>query len=1075
MIKESSLDKVRDANIYDIISHYAELKRSGSSWTCCSPLTNEKTPSFHVNTVKNNWVCYSSDQAGDGIKFVQLKENCSFIEAIEKIAAICHIILEHEAITEERQRVIDARQKGLQILKSASDIYQKKYNELTDNHWAKKLIESRGITKESILNFSIGYTPGSRIITDPLISKALFDEGKATGLITTKEDKHFDFFNDKIIFPIQDHRGDVIGFGGRADEGINPKYINTRETNYYSKTKVLYGLYQAKAAISRESTAILTEGYTDVIAAHQNELVNTVATCGTALTRAQAILLHKYARNVIILRDNDGVDEKGNDKAGIIAALKDINILLLQGFRVSVCLLPEGEDPDSYSRKGDLKKYIQEKSQDAVEWKTNKIKIKAANDPDAISDAVKEVSEMLFDIKDDIKRGLYIDKVAKLFKLPKKNFTDLLASIQEKIESKAAKVAELSNEQLDDLKLPKGADYQEFLKYGFVTVSNSYWFQSKNGFFKGSNFKMLPLFHIYGQKNNKRICEVMSEDKKRRLVVLETEDFLMMTKFQKRILDETFLVFTENVTNHHFIRMRNRILAEFTTAYEITTLGWQNKEKFFAFADCIYERGVLKRIDPYGIINIDKESKEDEEKSNYLDEVSSYYLPAFSELYKHMRDDDDPYENDRYFVYKQSPVTLQKWLDKLIEVYGLEKATIGFSFDVATLFRDVFLRRYGFFPLLFLSGTKGSGKTKFGESLVTLFTHKQEPFDLNSGTHVAFTRRIARLNNVPTMLEEYHDNIDEKLFQPLKGAYDGRGREMGKATGDNRTNTTKVNSSLILLSQYLSNRDDNSLTSRSIIINFIKSVDPFTFEQVEAYNALKSWEEAGLSSMLLDLLDHRVYIIDNLHKTYSDYTKRFKKDLKNMEYEERMLQNYAALITPLHLLSEKLHLPFNMELVYAQYKNAIIDSSDLIVESEGLAVFWEILEFLLHRGMIQNDYHFNVCTDFTVKLAGRKGEKDTEWKNAEGKRLLFLNLKAVHQLYHKEASTRDGSDIISASTMRNYFKAKGYFIGVKGSHRYGNKISTTAMVFDYDAMQKGGVLNLDSGITDHFKDLSPEM
>lgn len=1075
MIKESSLDKVREANIYDIVSNYADLKRSGSSWTCCSPFTKEKTPSFHVNTVKNNWVCYSSDQAGDGIKFVQLIDNCSFIEAVEKIAAICHIILEHEAVTEERQRVIDARQKGLDVLKSATNVFQKKYNELADTHWAKKLIEGRGFTKESILNFNIGYTPGSRIISDPLISNALFDEGKNTGLISTKEDRHFDTFNDRIMFPIQDHRGDVIGFGARADEGINPKYINTRETNYYSKTKVLYGLYQAKSAIARESTAVLTEGYTDVIAAHQNDLVNTVATCGTALTREQAILLKKYARNVIILRDNDGLDEKGNDKAGIVAALKDINILLLQGFKVSVCLLPEGEDPDSYSRKGNLKEYIIEKSQDAFIWKATKIKNKAANDPDAVSDAVKEVSEMLFDIKDDIKRGLYIDQTAKLFKLPKKNFTDALSNIQEAIESRAAKVAKLSNEQLDDLKLPKGADYDEFLKHGFVTVNNSYWFQSKNGFIKGSNFRITPLFHIYGQKNNIRICEITSENNKKTLVVFTTADFLMMTKLQERILDETFLVFTEHVTNHHFIRMRNRILSEFTKAHEITTLGWQNKERFFAFADCIYERGVLKRVNPYGIIEIDKESYEEEEKSSYFDEVNSYYLPAFSELYKYMRDDDDPYENDRYFVYKQSPVTLQRWVDKLIEVYGLEKATVGFSFVVASIFRDIFMRRYGFFPLLFLSGAKGSGKSKFGESIVSLFTHKQEPFDLNSGTHVAFTRRIARLNNVPTLLEEYHDNIDDKLFQPLKGAYDGRGREMGKATGDNRTNTTKVNSSLILLSQYLSNRDDNSLTSRSVIINFIKSVDPYTVEQLEAYTALKSWEEVGLSSMLIDILDHRTYISDKLHKTYSEYNRRFKNDLKNTEYEERMLQNYVALITPLSLLSDKLHLPFKLEDVYTQFKNAIIDSSDLIVESEGLSVFWEMLEFLLHRGMLQGDYHFNISTDLSVKLSGRKGERDLEWKNSKGNRLLYLNLKAAHQLYHKEASTRDGADIISASTMRNYFKAKGYFIGVKSSHRYGAKLSTTAMVFNYDAMRDGGVLNLDSSITEPFKDLPPGM
>jgi len=170
-------------------------------------------------------------------------------------------------------------------------------------------------------------------------------------------------------------------------------------------------------------------------------------------------------------------------------------------------------------------------------------------------------------------------------------------------------------------------------------------------------------------------------------------------------------------------------------------------------------------------------------------------------MYKYTRDGDDPYENDRYFVYKKSPVSMDEWMQQLKKVYG-KKSYTGIAFAFATLFRDIYLRRYQYFPHLFLTGEKGSGKSKYGESIVALFTFKQEPFDLNSGTPVAFYRRLSRIMNAPTMLEEYHDGVDDKIFQPIKGAYDGRGREMGKATGDNRTTTTKVNCSLILLSQH---------------------------------------------------------------------------------------------------------------------------------------------------------------------------------------------------------------------------------------------------------------------------------
>jgi hypothetical protein len=220
---------------------------------------------------------------------------------------------------------------------------------------------------------------------------------------------------------------------------------------------------------------------------------------------------------------------------------------------------------------------------------------------------------------------------------------------------------------------------------------------------------------------------------------------------------------------------------------------------------------MMKKPNDYGIIQLESGVKTE---SEYMEDVKHFYSPSASVMYKFTRDGDDPYENDRYFIYKESPVAFHTWMKQMHAVYG-KKATTGIAFLIATLFRDIYLKRYQFFPHLFLTGEKGSGKSKFGESCTALFLYKQEPFDLNSGTPVAFYRRLSRIMNAPTMLEEYHDNVDDKIFQPIKGAYDGRGREMGKATGDNRTTTTKVNCSLIILSQYLSSRDDNSLTSSS--------------------------------------------------------------------------------------------------------------------------------------------------------------------------------------------------------------------------------------------------------------------
>ncbi|MES2813228.1 MAG: DNA primase [Bacteroidota bacterium] len=1083
MYKESTINLVREADITKVIGNYADLKRAGSLYECKSPLNpNEKSPSFKVSPAKNNFVCYSTQHSGDGIKFVMLKENCNFIEAIEKIAGICNIFLEREEETEEVKQKRSEKEQLLKLMDWASKKYQKELANLPTDNWSKEMVSNREINEETILTFGIGYAPTNwNFLTNTVVEHGKLELAKTTEIVSVKDGKAYDFFNNRLMFPIQDVNGNVIAFGGRCskeEEGKTAKYINSRETSIYSKTATLYGLFQAKNAIAKSRTAVLTEGYTDVTSLHQNGCDIAIASCGTALTDSHCKLLSRFAAHVIICRDNDGFDEKGNPKAGTKATLKDIDISLKHGFKVSVVIFPEGEDPDSQARNlskeitaylsiegntiesedcpKNISEYIFANAKDAVLWKTEFLKNQAANDPDKISECVSEVSKMIFQIKDDVKRGLYLKDCAKALKQP----MPVLKGMIEKLASEAIEksLKKPSTTSAEDLGLPPGADFEEFKKHRYITLGNSCWFQNRGGTFsKGTNYRLTPLFHVYGKNDNKRLCEVINESGSKKLIDFDSTAFVSRNKFDEALINEGFFVNLENFSAVQFTLMRNRILSDFIMAFELKTLGWQ-KEGFFAFANCVYFKGIIKDVNQYGIVQIETDNPD---TSEYFEEVKHYYSPAFSEIYKHTRDDDDPYENDRYFVYKKAPIAIHTWMNQLKKVYG-DKSTTGIAFIIASMFRDIYIKRYQFFPHLFLTGEKGSGKSKFGESLSAMFTYKQEPFDLNSGTPVAFYRRLSRITNAPTMLEEFHDNVEDKIFQSLKGAYDGRGREMGKATGDNRTTTTKVNSSLIILSQYLSSRDDNSLTSRSVIEHFIKPQESFTNEQLQEYNLLKSWEEEGLSSMLVDVLEHRKYVEDNLHQTYAEINKQLKKELQGIEYQERMLQNYVALMTPIKLLFDKIKFPFTYNEIYKQFKEAIIDSSDLIVESEGLAEFWRTLEYLLDRQpypLLVKDTHFKIEKFGTLQLQTRKGEKDHEWVNTNKKQVLMLRLNAVHQLYHKEVSTREGVDVIGENTLRNYFKSKKYYIGSVKSHNFSDT-STSAYVFDYSMMEHGGILNL---------------
>jgi DNA primase catalytic core len=1061
MIKETTMQEVRDADVVKVIGNLVEIKRAGSNYATPSPFADDKTASLMISPAKNMWKCFSSGKGGDAIKFVMEFKRIDFVSAIKLISEICNITIAEEEVSEDVKAKRDYKQQLFEINNSASNLYSKSLNKLPAEHWAKKIIEERQINEETLANFHIGFAPANfQTLTNPFIEKGKLEPAISAGLINTKEGRSFDFFVDRLVFPIHDYQGNIVGFGGRKNNNVDgPKYINTKETEIYHKSQILYGLYQAKNSITKTKTAVLCEGYTDVTALHQNGCDIAVANCGTAqLSDKQCNQIARLANHVIICRDNDGSEltDLGNFQKGIGAAMKDIDVLLANHFKVSIVVLPEGEDPDSFSRQViDIQTYILAEAQDAVIWKVIKLKNKAANDPNALSDAIKEIAKMLFAIKNDIIRNSYIETIRKLMKQPAKVIRDEISAITKLSEKKTEISGKVGNGEGETMGLPEGADYKQFFERGYVLHENNVYFKGREKFFKGTNFKIIPLFHVYGKSDNKRLCEVISEYGKKKIIDFDTSDFVQMAKFESKLLDEGNFTFTADVSANQFKLLRNDILATFIMAYELKTLGWQ-QERFLAFSNVVYHGGILKKANDYGIIQLETGITND---SEYMEDVKHYYSPSASVMYKFSRDGDDPYENDRYFVYKESPVTLNEWMQQLEKVYGKKKSQTGIAFAFASLFRDIFIKRYQFFPHLFLTGEKGSGKSKFGESLVALFTFKQEAFDLNSGTLVAFTRRISRIVNVPTMMEEYHDGIDDKVFQVLKGAYDGRGREMGKATGDNRTTTTKVNTSLILLSQYLSARDDNSLTSRSIVENFIKPLESFTTAQIEDYTKLKTWEEKGMSSLICKIMEYRDFVEENLHTKYAALSKKMKKELEGKEYQERMLQNYLALLVPIFLLKPHFHFPFTEEEIWNQFKESILDSSDLIIESEGLAEFWRTLEFLLDQHRIKNEKEFKIEPPLTVMLQGRKGEAPTLWENRNKVKVMYLRLNAVHQLYHKEVSTREGVEVISEPTLKNYFRSKKYFIGAVKSHRF-EDTSTSAYLFDYTMMYEMGILNL---------------
>ena len=1123
-----SIDRVREADIVKTIENFEDLKREGSNYKCLSPFKSEKTASFVVSPAKQMFKCFATGIGGDGIKYVMAKKGVEFIEAIEIIASIHNIYLEEEEVTEDVKRKREQKAEMYDLLEQVSKKYVSTLKKQPKDHWSKKMIKDRDFNPETLIDFQIGFAPINNEVQKWSVERGIFGVAKDVGLCDSKQDMSYDVFKDRLIFPIINHKGTVVGFGGRRsnDEAVSkyPKYINSKESIVYNKSEILYGLFQAKQEISKRGTAILTEGYTDVISMYQNGCENTIASCGTALTNEHAQLIKKYANEIIILRDGDA--------AGHNATIKDIDVCLANGLQVSLCMLPEGEDPDTLARKekASTAKWIEANKKDAVLWKVSNydikrdqyqrdvdrinetlaINIKSIKDEmhsdahlqslsgEALKEAkafntskreeineltkaarteikdlpeidshkksrcVDDICQTLFYIKKDVKRSEYIKQISKLFNVTTGTLKTQIGNLEkQETEKRKNKIGVVNTA---NLRLPKGASKEEYLEHGFVTVENSYFFQYTNseGFFQGTNFKIQPLFHIQGDKENKRLCEITNVMNKKKLIDFDSDMLASFGEFRKYLFRiGGYRFFThKGVNTKHFDEFVNRFDDEFQPALELLTMGW-NRKGFFAFADGVYWQDKFRPVNKYGIMHLDGI---DTSKNEYNQRIDYYYSPAFSVMYADNQEGDDKYENDRFFVYKKAPISLEQWMNQMNIVFK-DKAIRGILFNFGSLFRDIFLSNYDSFPLLGGFGEKDSGKSAFGKILQNFFYYRLPALDLTQATHVGFSRRLSRNHNTVQFLDEYQDKqCDEKIFSGMMGAWNGIGREKGMNSGDKRTQYDKINSAIYYCGQFMPTRMENALATRTV--SYFFKTGNFTPEEKSEFHKLLDWTNEGVSSLVVDVVQHRAYFEDNVSRVHAETVRTLKAELRDQDYQERIFGNAAMLFTTYKVLKDKIEFPFAEAVVLEHIKKLILENSEQISDSNGLTVFWSIVQFLFENSIINNELHFKIEKTAAFKILAEK-QKFIEYSNSDGKKILFFRLNSIYQYYNKEITKREGIEVIGETTIRQYFKSRPYFIGLVKSKRFGKAGSASCYAFDYDAMVKLGLINLE-------EDLSPD-
>ena len=488
MIPKETVDEILETSrVEEVVGEYVNLKKRGVNLLGLCPFHNEKTPSFTVSPSKGIYKCFGCGKGGSAVNFLMDHEHYTYPEALKFLANKYNIELEEEELTAEEVQQMNEKESLFIVNQFAAGYFQ---TELHESEEGKAIglsyFKERGFRVDTIEKFKLGFHPdGWDSFTKAALKKGYnIDYLEKTGLTIVKGDKHFDRFKGRVIFPIQNISGRVIGFGGRtllADKKI-AKYLNSPESEIYHKSKVLYGLNHAKKAIIEKDICYIVEGYTDVISLSQNGVENVVSSSGTSLTIDQIKLIKRYSSNITILFDSD--------QAGIKAAFRGIDLILTEGLNVKVVSFPVGADPDSYAQSHsnqELIDFLKDQSVDFIRYKTQLLIASVGDDPIKRAKLIKEIVGSIALIPDPISRSVYLQECSQLMDIDEQSLLSELNKVRRKNISDKSIQAERERDKEDiqidhpQLNEPKEKhlnvnDFQEedlirtFIKYGNKTI-----------------------------------------------------------------------------------------------------------------------------------------------------------------------------------------------------------------------------------------------------------------------------------------------------------------------------------------------------------------------------------------------------------------------------------------------------------------------------------------------------------------------------------------------------------------------------------------------------------------------------
>lgn len=1015
MTAREVIDRIND-EIVKIVSHYVELKQSGANLKGCCPFHQEKTPSFMVSPAKGIFKCFGCGKGGNAITFIMEHDQLGFKEAVTKATKILNLEFKWSEVKDFNEKEYKHQEALSVVCAAAMDYFAQ---QLEESPQAKKYITERGYKLSD--DFAVGYAQGGNKFIE-WSKKSGYDENLLieAGLIARNDSGElYDFFRERIIFPICEKTGRVVGFTGRIldDSKKTSKYVNTQETPIFKKGELLFGLNMARMEIRKENRAFLVEGNFDVWRMHQIGVYNTIAPCGTALTLEQVRLLKSITKNVTLIYDGDNAGRKAIERNGELLVKEQMNVMV-------VCL-PDDADPDNYFADKEAFEALCEDPEDFIIYKVRKNQKRCAN-PAYKSEFIKDMAGLIANY-DDQYHEVYIEAVSKMIK-PKKAWQDQIRMFQADKGPTEKKVY-----------IPKTVSADEFVALGFYAENNCYYFADQKGMpHQRSNFVLSPLFHIDSTINAKRLYEVSNCNNQVRVIEIPQRDLVSLSAFQVHI--ESLGNFWFDGSQADLNRLKRWLYEKTESCKEITQLGWQ-KEGFFAWGNGIYN-DEFTPVDSYGIVKHGQQS---------------YYIPAFSSIYTK---EDNLYCFERRFIHMEGNITLKEYAKKFISVFG-DNARVALCYYIACLFRDIIVARFGFFPILNMFGPKGAGKTACAESLVQFFGRLMKAPNLNNTSKPALADHVATSVNALCHIDEYRNDIDVEKREFLKGLWDGIGRTRMNMDKDKKKESTSVDQGIVLTGQQMATADI-ALFSRFIFLSFTQT--EYTDEERERFNSLKEVEKRGLTHITHAILKFRGLFKDNFVETVQATSDRMREALGGIVVEDRIFNNWLIPISAYITLADVLEVWDPQEIIVMGVRLMIRQNQET-KKNDDLGNFWRSVQYLASSNLLfeGGDYKIEIVREFKRRYyeSGKWMEEVVNFSTPE--QILYLQTSRVFSLY-KSQCLKEGDKPLPESTIEYYLKNSSAFIcetkkesfrkintktGMQEIDELGNKkrTSTTALVF----------------------------